>query len=215
MDSHLIVADASLDYWVKLAQIIGAAAVPIVLASVGFYVNRTLQQRNLAKDYVDIALRVLSQEKLNKNDPLRQWASVVLRKFSPVNMSDHTLGQLVASRALLPAKLILESTLVTNKSDPEQQLHLSITNQGGEMGTNIRISCELPEAFLFLHADGPTPSFFKDSVVSYDPLPSLEPRGRVTYRVRFKTANSSGFIRMSARSDQDGNVICRPNSIEL
>ncbi len=80
---------------------------------------------------------------------------------------------------------------------------IEVTNQGSADDKNIVIVCELPEQQDLVSADGPTASTVTGKTVRFAPLPSLDPKAKVTYRVvvkatavgdvRFKTSLTSGM----------------------
>jgi len=63
---------------------------------------------------------------------------------------------------------------------------IAITNQGSAEGENIAIQCELPEEQEFVSAEGPTPDTIKGKIVTFAPLPSLDVKAKVSYRVVVK-----------------------------
>ena len=50
-----------LERWKQVAQIASAVAVPVVLAILGYFVQRSLADAGLKKDYVQMALSVLKE----------------------------------------------------------------------------------------------------------------------------------------------------------
>lgn len=69
-----------LEFWKQIAQIVSALAVPVVLALIGYFVQRSLADAGLKKDYVQMALGVLKEQPSKENEQLRQWAIAVLDK---------------------------------------------------------------------------------------------------------------------------------------
>jgi hypothetical protein len=84
-----------LDNWKQLAQIFSLIAIPIVLAVMGYLVQRSLAESGLKKDYVQMALGVLKEQPSKENAQLRQWAISVLDKNSPVPIPSSLRAQLV------------------------------------------------------------------------------------------------------------------------
>lgn len=71
--------------WIRTGA---ALAVPLLVAWIGASIQQTVARASLSKDYVAIAVSVLSSPApdtgTDKEDPLRLWAVQVLRKHSPV-----------------------------------------------------------------------------------------------------------------------------------
>jgi hypothetical protein len=87
-----------LEVWKQIAQIVSALAIPVVLALIGFFVQRSLADAGLKKDYVQMALTVLKEQPNKENAELRQWAIAVLDKNSPVPIPSKLKSQLASSK---------------------------------------------------------------------------------------------------------------------
>ena len=70
------------------SAIVSAVAMPIVVAIVGFFVQRSLSSEGLKKDYVQIAISVLMQAPSKDGTDLRTWAIKVLEVNSPVPLPE-------------------------------------------------------------------------------------------------------------------------------
>jgi hypothetical protein len=86
-----------LEFWKQLAQIGSAVAVPVVLALIGYFVQSSLADAGLKKDYVQMALGVLKEQPTKENEQLRHWAISVLDKNSPVPIPATLKSQLATS----------------------------------------------------------------------------------------------------------------------
>lgn len=86
-----------LEFWKQIAQIVSALAIPVVLALIGFFVQRSLADAGLKKDYVQMALNVLNSQPTKENEQLREWAISVLDKNSPVPIPLKLKSQLATS----------------------------------------------------------------------------------------------------------------------
>jgi hypothetical protein len=115
--------NSRLEYWKQLAQIMSAIAIPVVIALIGYYVQRSLADAGLKKDYVQMALGVLKEQPTRDNEQLRQWAITVLDKSSPVPIPAVLKSRLVTSSILDQFKDILDPTkwTVTCKPVPNPQ----------------------------------------------------------------------------------------------
>ena len=71
-----------------IAKVASLIAIPVVLAGVGWLVQDKLATRTVSKDYVQLAVSILSQPKQAGIDPaLRSWAVELLNDNSPVKFS--------------------------------------------------------------------------------------------------------------------------------
>lgn len=89
-----------LEFWKQIAQIVSALAIPVVLALIGFFVQRSLADAGLKKDYVQMALGVLNSQPTKENEQLREWAISVLDKNSPVPIPLRLKSQLARSSSI-------------------------------------------------------------------------------------------------------------------
>lgn len=96
----------SADSWSRaeaIAKIGSLVAIPVVLAVVGWLVQDKLATRTVSKDYVQLAVSILSQPRQAGIDPaLRSWAVELLNDNSPVKFSAEVAGQLRSGVATLP-----------------------------------------------------------------------------------------------------------------
>ncbi len=86
-----------LESWKQYSQIVGALAIPLVLAGIGYFVQRSIAETGLKKDYVQMALAVLKDEPTKGNEQLRQWAIAVLDQNSPVPLPISLKQELVST----------------------------------------------------------------------------------------------------------------------
>jgi len=96
----------SADKWSRaeaIAKIVSLVAIPIILAVVGWLVQDKLASSTVSKDYVQLAVSILSQPKQTDIDPaLRSWAVELLNHNSPVKFSTEIARQLQSGGATLP-----------------------------------------------------------------------------------------------------------------
>lgn len=87
------------DKWNAL-KAISIAAVPVVLAVGGWYIQRQLQNQTLSRDYVQLAVSILKEpdSAAQTNPVLRAWAVDLLRENSPTRLSDQLVEQLKTGR---------------------------------------------------------------------------------------------------------------------
>ncbi|MBX8557015.1 C40 family peptidase [Pseudomonas cichorii] len=82
--------DQKLSRLLVVSQIITMLAVPVVLAVVGFWVQRSLQEQQIKRDYVSLAVSLLLPKKEGEKETspeLRSWATELLNESSPVKLS--------------------------------------------------------------------------------------------------------------------------------
>ncbi|MCS3467920.1 cell wall-associated NlpC family hydrolase [Pseudomonas sp. JUb42] len=86
--------DQTLARMLVVAQIVSILAIPIVLALVGFWVQQSLQDQQIKRDYVNLAVSLLLPKKEGEQEPpreLRKWAAELLSNSSPVKLTDDQL----------------------------------------------------------------------------------------------------------------------------
>src|SRR5262245_51247323 len=83
--------------WLRI--IVTSLLTPATVAVVGCNVQRALQQPNLARDYVGIAVSVLREEKVDAD--LRRWATETLNQHSPIKFGK-TLKDKLEEGPVLP-----------------------------------------------------------------------------------------------------------------
>lgn len=82
--------DQKLSRLLVLSQIFSILAIPVVLALVGFWVQRSLQEQQIKRDYVSLAVSLLLPKKEGEKETtpeLRSWATELLNDSSPVKLS--------------------------------------------------------------------------------------------------------------------------------
>ncbi|MFO0973920.1 MAG: hypothetical protein U1A27_10850 [Phycisphaerae bacterium] len=91
-----------------------------------------------------------------------------------------------------------------------------VTNQGSSTGTHIVIECTLPEKEEFVSATGPTRFATSGRTIRFEPLASLAPKARATYKVvvrglsqgdvRFHTTMTSDQIQTPVEETESTNI---------
>ena len=76
-----------LDRIQSLASIASSIAIPVVLAVIGYFVQKQLADEGLKKDYVSIAAGILNNNAPSQEPDLRKWAVTVLEVNSPIPFS--------------------------------------------------------------------------------------------------------------------------------
>ncbi len=121
-------AGGRLESWKDLSQIIALIAIPVVLAGIGYFVQKSIADIGLKKDYIQLALSVLNQEPTGNNTQLRKWAISVLDQNSPVPLPAALKEELTNTLTfdLSQLKTIAQGTIVLNqpigcKAPPDPQ----------------------------------------------------------------------------------------------
>jgi len=77
-----------------VAQIIALVAIPVVLTIIGWWLQSSIKDREIHRDYVQLSLQILSAEKNDESNELRNWARQVLAAYSPVPFTEQQILQL-------------------------------------------------------------------------------------------------------------------------
>ena len=85
----------------------------------------------------------------------------------------------------------------------EETYVITVTNQGSADGTGIVIECTLPQQQEFVRAQAPTKHSVSGKTVRFDPLPELDPKASVVYKVTVKGIETGDVrFRVKMTSDQ-------------
>ena len=92
-----------LDKWEQLAKIASLFALPVVVAILGYIVQKQLASDNLSRDYVQLAVGVLKEKKQPGDEELRRWAVNLLNSNSPnVKLNPIVMEQLQNGDVRIP-----------------------------------------------------------------------------------------------------------------
>lgn len=80
-------SESKLERWKSISSIASSIAIPIVLAIVGYFIQKQLADEGLKKDYVSIAAGILKENPATQEPDLRKWAVTVLDSNSPIPFS--------------------------------------------------------------------------------------------------------------------------------
>lgn len=89
----------------QIAKILSLVAIPLVIAAFGWTIQNVLSQRSLGKDYVQLAVSILTEESDNVDPALREWAVDLLSENSPTKFSAEIAQQLKTGELKLPTFL--------------------------------------------------------------------------------------------------------------
>jgi WD40 repeat protein len=87
----------------SIAKSLSLIAIPIVVAVGGWFIQRSLSDQSIKKDYVNIAVSILQKTEKETGPELREWAADLLNDNSPTKFSPQTLAQLKSGEIKLGA----------------------------------------------------------------------------------------------------------------
>lgn len=90
----LIPEQGTLEKLQTIATILSLLAVPLITAWFGYKIQENLSNQSIKKDYVQMAVNILSQPKKPNDEDLRKWSVDVLSKNSPVPFNQNLSRQL-------------------------------------------------------------------------------------------------------------------------
>lgn len=90
----LIPEKGTLEKLQTISTIFSLIAVPFITAWFGYKIQENLSNESIKKDYVQMAVNILSQPKKPNDDDLRKWSVEVLSKNSPVPFNQNLSRQL-------------------------------------------------------------------------------------------------------------------------
>jgi hypothetical protein len=95
--------------WEKLeivSRIFATIGIPVVLGFGTWWIQATISQQSVSKDYVKLALSILEKKRDNTeaqtSKGLRKWAVELLNKTSPVELDNFTVDELMKGTLQLP-----------------------------------------------------------------------------------------------------------------
>ncbi len=93
---------------------------------------------------------------------------------------------------------------------------ITVTNQGNQTGTGIRVVCTVPDSQEFVYGSGSTPVQAQGRAVSMSPLPSLDGKAVATWRVLTKALRADDArFKVEFTTDQFALPIRREESTRL
>lgn len=91
--------------WERAARIASLVAIPVVLAIIGAVIQATLSRSTVSRDYVQLAVSVLTADKGKTPPELRAWAVDLLNENSPVKFSKEVADRLKGGEIEFPGSL--------------------------------------------------------------------------------------------------------------
>lgn len=133
-----------LSRWNKIEQVsraLSLGAIPVVLAIGGWWIQNALSERSVNKDYVALAVSILSKSDKEVDEGLRSWAVDLLNANSPVKFDPKVSQKLSSGEITLPA---VSSTFQPITELPENDPRRTIVRSIGRLsiaGTEGDFSC--------------------------------------------------------------------------
>jgi WD40 repeat protein len=91
--------------WERTARMASLVAIPVVLAIIGAIIQETLSRSTVSRDYVQLAVSVLTADKNKTPQELRAWAVDLLNENSPVKFSKEVADRLKGGEIEFPGSL--------------------------------------------------------------------------------------------------------------
>jgi len=90
-----------------VATIISTIAIPLVIAYFGWKVEEELSKQSVNKDYVEMALRILQENREEADKRLTRWATSIVDENSPMPLSTearikYEVGDLMIAQLAFP-----------------------------------------------------------------------------------------------------------------
>jgi len=92
-----------LDSWERIARIISLIGIPFIIAFFGWLLQDKLSEKTVSKDYVNMAISILTDDKKDINPALRKWSVDLLNDNSPTKFDKSTLEQLKSGQINFPS----------------------------------------------------------------------------------------------------------------
>lgn len=188
----ILLSQWSLDEWGKLAGIVSSLATPVVICVAGYLAQRAIQGQAIRKDYVQIAMSILTASPKEIAPELRRWAVHIIDRLSPCKLDPKVQAGLEESRMRMPPlrpdlAVKVESVAAVLPANANQTVIVTVGNDGVGQAKGVRLVAPLPGGVAFVAADGPTRwKLVGNDDVEFQPLSTLARGETATYRVVFK-----------------------------
>lgn len=80
----------------KIAMILAAIAIPLIVLFVGNSYNRKSQEALVSQKYVELAINILKDKPNDENKPIREYAVKLLSVSSPITIDSLTKVRLIS-----------------------------------------------------------------------------------------------------------------------
>jgi WD40 repeat protein len=100
------------DRFEQLARIISIVAIPVIIAVVGWLIQSAVTQQNISRDYVQIAVGILTNSDSSVDPAIRSWAVDLLNDNAPTKFDSQTVARLKTGELTIPSNLV--NSLISN-----------------------------------------------------------------------------------------------------
>jgi WD40 repeat protein len=100
--------------WERIGRILSLIAIPVVIAIIGAVIQDTLSRSALSRDYVQLAVSILTTDKTKTPQELREWAVDLLDANSPTKFSKDVADRLKGGEIHFPGGV---AALLSDASD--------------------------------------------------------------------------------------------------
>lgn len=180
--------------------------IPIAIGLVGASIQRSIATQNVNKDYVALAVSILTQPEESVDPGLRNWAVDLLNENSPKKLEPETLASLKTGDARLPATTVwrqgplidlFQGSICLLEDPPSPEVHLdpgSTVQRGEAIEVSFELAWEECEPLGRLKLDGLTlvDVFEFPATVSVDS--STMAPGSHIFRLEVTPRSGSGWV---------------------
>lgn len=99
-----------------ISKIIGAIALPIVILFVGGWIDNAIKSREINTKYVELAINILKEQPQKENTNLRQWAFIVMNRYSEIKLSEDIGNALINKMSLTSSGVSIFVNVIDNKN---------------------------------------------------------------------------------------------------
>lgn len=91
--------------WERIARIVSLVAIPVVLAIIGAVIQATIGRSTVSRDYVQLAVSILTADEDKTPPELRDWAVDLLNENSPIKFSKEVAARLKGGEIGFPGSI--------------------------------------------------------------------------------------------------------------
>ena len=138
------------DTFERISRILSIAAIPVILALAGWWIQSELQNKAVRSDYVQLAVSILQKsDEDNKNLALRAWATdLLVENNTSTELPEPLIKELKTGSVTLPFERIISEANVSSD-------YVIVPSLDGNIFTiffnNLELALEGKLAFLQLH----------------------------------------------------------------
>ena len=119
----------------KITLIISVIAIPVIIALIGNSIKASLTDKTVNKEYVQIAVSILSNPSTAEQSNLRGWALSLLNFSSPIKIDKETKEELKSGITSLPKSTHPFYTIQV-LSTPKREAATQLTDKLSSLGWN-------------------------------------------------------------------------------